>query len=177
MLKRNYLVAEDNDGGLWLFIIDSRDIAIHVYNGFEHEVGSLVNALHELGDRVDACELWENDIVELHGVDAWYYCRENDMDIINHNGVVYPESMGRSALEEFAICTKIYCTKLYLSRIDVYMTCSSVKFAGSKDAIFVYIGDELIARIGVENNDTFTLVRDGGVTSYRIEAGVCYEIF
>ena len=177
MLKRNYLVAEDNGGGLWLFITNPpRNSSIHVYNGFEHEVGSLVNALRELEDCEDAYESWENDIEELHGVDALWYCSENGMSIINRNGVMYPHAMGSSAISEFSLNDEIIpCTRAYMHSKDVYISCDSMKYNSELNELCMYKGYEIIAMVGITEGMSIVAISDNKMSRYEIEAGVCYE--
>ena len=177
MSNCNYLVAEDNAGGLFLFITDNNDITLHAYTGFEYEPGSLVNAIHDLQNDSEAYELWENDILELQGSDAWKYCNNNGMSIIKWKGVTRVDKMGSSSIIEFSLNNeRILCDRVYIPKLSVYVVCSSVEYDGVEDRLYIYDERRIVAIIGDVDRKGFRTESDGNYCIYGIRERICYEI-
>lgn len=177
MLNCNYLVAEGN-GGLWLFILGKRDDILHAYTNFEYAPGSLMDALHELEISPEAYATWDNDVVELHGFDVWYCCKERGMNIINYNGGIHPRLMGSSAISEFSLNDKIIpCSRVYIYSKDIYIHCDSIKYDSEFNELYMYDEHKVAAIMGVTDGMTLVAICDNKMTRYGIEGGMCYEIF
>lgn len=180
MLECNYLVAEDNAGGLFLFITDDEDITLHAYTNFEYAPGSLTDAIHDLQNDPEAYELWENDILDLHGKDAWVYCNDNGMSIIKWKGVTNTTNMGSSSLTEFSLNNKrIICDRVYIPKLGVYVVCSSVEYDSVEDRLYIHDERRIVAIIDMEYADRkgFRTENNGNYHIYGIGEGICYEIF
>ena len=177
MLKCNYLVAEDNEGGLFLFITDDNDITLHAYTGFEYEPGSLMNAIHDLQNNSEAYELWENDILDLQGKDAWEYCDDNGMSIIKWKGVTFVDKMGFSSITEFSLNNKrILCDRVYIPKLGVYVVCSSVEYDSTENRLYIYDECRIAAIIEDMDRKGFRTGINDDYCIYGIREGICYEI-
>lgn len=177
MLNCNYLVAEDNEGGLFLFITDNNDITLHAYTDFEYEPGSLMNAIHDLQNNSEAYELWENDILDLQGKDAWEYCNDNGMRIIKWKGVTHADKMGSSSITEFSLNSKrILCDRVYIPKLGVYVVCSSVEYDSIEDRLYIYDECRIAAIIEDMDRKGFRTEINDDYCMYGIREGICYEI-
>lgn len=176
MLKCNYLVAEDNAGGLFLFIMDDNDVTLHAYTGFEYEPGSLMNAIHDLQNDSEAYELWENDILDLQGKDAWEYCRVSRINVISWKGIMRVDEMGDSAVREFSLSNKIVpCDRVYVHSLDIYVLCDSMKYCGDTDDLVLYRDDRVVSIIGSMEGKGIVTCKNEKTVLYRIEGGIIYE--
>lgn len=177
MLKCNYLVAVDNAGGLFLFITDDNEIILHAYADFEYYPGTLMNALHDLEDNPEVCESWESDLLNLHGEDAWTYCRKNNMDIVKWNGLIYPQYMRGSALSEFSLNDKIIeCERIYIHKIHVYMECDSMKYVSDSELLILYNDGKVVSTIGDIERKVIAMSKGGKTVYFRLSGGVFYEV-
>lgn len=178
MLNCNYLVAEDNAGRLFLFITDNNNITLHAYTGFECNHGSLMNALHDLQNDAEAYNLWENDIVELHGKDAYRYCLYNFIDVIKYKGMTFTRCMGTSARLEFSLNDKkVECDRIYVHSIDTYVVCDSMRFDSDLHDITLYREGRVVSIIGgLEGKEIVTYKDEKKITFFRIEGGMFYEV-
>lgn len=176
MLRCNYLVAEDNAGGLFLFITDDNDITLHAYTGFEYEPGSLMNAIHDLQNDSEAYELWENDILDLHGKDAWEYCRDNGINTISWRGDMRADKMGASAVREFSLNNKIVsCDRVYVNSLDVYVSCDSMRYYSDADNFMLYRDGRVVSIMGSMEGKEIVTCKNEKTVFYRIEGGMIYE--
>lgn len=176
MLKCDYLVAEDNAGGLFLFITDDNDITLHAYTGFEYEPGSLMNAIHDLQNDSEAYELWENDILGLHGKDAWEYCRNSGINAISWKGIMRVDKMGVSAVREFSLNNKIVpCDRVYVYSLDVYVVCDSMKYYSDTDDLVLYRDGRVVSIMSSMEGKGIETCKNEKTVFYRIEGGTIYE--
>lgn len=176
MLRCNYLVAEDNAGRLFLFIMDDNDITLHAYTGFEYESGSLMNAIHDLQNDSEAYELWENDILDLHGKYAWEYCRDNGINIISWKGVMRADKMGDSAVREFSLNNKIVpCDRVYVHSLDIYVLCDSMKYYSDTDDLVLYRDGRVVSIMSSMEGKGIVTCKNEKTVFYQIEGGMIYE--
>ena len=104
-IKLNYVVAEDNAGCLYLFILSTHGNIKHAYGNFEYYKGDLQECLDML-DKYgkDAIPDFENDILEMHDKSIEdLFPNKWDIDIVEENNIIYPENMGGNALYEYDI--------------------------------------------------------------------------
>ena len=175
MIRCDYVVAEDNAGGLFLFIVDGNGEIAHAYGNFEYDPGSLTEALHELEDDSEAYMHWENDMCDFHDVDVLAFCEDNSLQVIKHCGVTWVDRMGAAARIEFAI-TEIECSSIYVADKDVYISCTNIRWISEEGRIIMYEGYKCIAILDVSESITFTLLIGYSIRSYRIDGGICFEL-
>jgi hypothetical protein len=176
MLRCNYLVAEDNAGGLFLFITDDNDITLHAYTGFEYEPGSLMNVIHDLQNDPEAYELWENDILDLHAKDAREYCRDSGINVISWRGTMRVDKMGASAVREFSLNNKIVpCDRVYVYSADVYVLCDSMKYRGDTDDLMLYRDGRVVSIMSSMEGKEIVTCKNEKTVFYRIKGGIIYE--
>ncbi len=112
MAKLNFKVFEDNAGGITMFVLDADGMPIWGHSGYEYTPENLLADIEEL-KKSDSVSGWDgNGSYDGLGFESWedmlqdmYDEISNDewIDLVADSNGIYPENMGNSAREAFAI--------------------------------------------------------------------------
>lgn len=106
---KQYMVIEDNGGGLTLLVMEEEKVA-YVHSGYEHTPGELTRDIEDIRGGADPARDWDGN--ELHHVsenpeelESWFpHTQEGaGWNVIADNGGTYPDKMGTAGKIEFGI--------------------------------------------------------------------------
>lgn len=99
-------VYEDNDGGLYLCILDGGMNCLRIFENWEYgDIGNLKEALEELAQDKTAYELWDGDLCDRTGCTASYLYEDGLGALIADNDGAYIDSMGIAGRKAFGLPT------------------------------------------------------------------------